>query len=303
MSIPQTYHAVLLIGFIAFGAATQVSAQGNTTSQIPTALPRAIPEDNLAYPVLLILKHGEGSGFFLNTPTTQYLVTANHVIADDETLFDDPATKKTYKPDAELKTVSYSKDMTDTHRNVLIIKLHDLQATGYLHVDLAADVAVMTIATMPAMPTDTLSQFATTVPGAQWVEIATLGTVGASVESIKTLDQVLIGNDVIMFGYPASLGLKQIPQLDPDRPLLRKGIVAGKNLQRRSLVLDCPVYFGNSGGPIFEIDREPLGTRFRLIGVVGQYVPFAESTRTFMLMNNSGYSIAAPMDAVLTLIK
>jgi hypothetical protein len=73
---------------------------------------------------------------------------------------------------------------------------------------------------------------------------------------VKTFDQVLIGNDVIMYGYPTSLGLANILQLNPDRPLLRKGIVAGKNLQQHTLILDCPIYQGNSGGPIFEIDRD-----------------------------------------------
>jgi hypothetical protein len=130
-----------------------------------------------------------------------------------------------------------------------------------------------------------------------------LGTVGVSREGAKTLDQVIVGNDVMMFGYPTSLGLQQIPEIDPFRPLLRKGIVAGKNLQRRSLVLDCPAYFGNSGGPVFEIDRGPLQTSFHLIGIVKKYVPFtATDARTFMMQTNSGYSVATPLDAVLQLI-
>jgi hypothetical protein len=33
------------------------------------------------------------------------------------------------------------------------------------------------------------------------------------------------------------------------RPLLRKDVLAGQNLQKRSLVLDCPSFPGNSGGP------------------------------------------------------
>ena len=120
---------------------------------------------------------------------------------------------------------------------------------------MTADVLVMIVGTVPAMPSSTQPQLMSPVPGVSFAEVAPLGTVGVSREGIKTLDEVIVGNDVIMYGYPTSLGLEKIAQIDPLRPLLRKGIVAGKNIQRSSLVLDCPAYFGNSGGPVFEIER------------------------------------------------
>jgi hypothetical protein len=47
---------------------------------------RAIPDDNLAYPVLLTLKGvGQGSGLYLNVNGKLYLVTAKHVIFDPKT--------------------------------------------------------------------------------------------------------------------------------------------------------------------------------------------------------------------------
>jgi S1-C subfamily serine protease len=111
----------------------------------------------------------------------------------------------------------------------------------------------------------------------------------------------------MVFGYPTSLGLQQSPQLDPLRPLLRKGIVAGTNPATRFLVLDCPVYFGNSGGPVLELDRQPFGTSLSIIGVVDQYVPFVQQagsqTIAMQVETNSGYSLAIPMDFVLELLK
>src|ERR1035437_6546772 len=42
---------------------------------------RAIPDDNLAYPVLISVGNGSsGSGFFLNTNNAVYLVTSKHVL-------------------------------------------------------------------------------------------------------------------------------------------------------------------------------------------------------------------------------
>jgi hypothetical protein len=106
-----------------------------------------------------------------------------------------------------------------------------------------------------------------------------------------------------MYGYPSSIGLSTTPQLDPDRPLLRKGIVAGKNLQKHTLVLDCPTYNGNSGGPIFEIDREFAQTKYFLIGVAEQYVPYAMGSPTINIISNSGYGIATPMDPVMKIVE
>jgi hypothetical protein len=302
MPIRQVYLYLVLIAFGCFGVVSQPVAQQNLNPQTTINSDRAIPEDNLAYPVLLILQGGgTGSGFYFNTPATQYLVTANHVIADDKRLID-PATNA-YNPDAEFRAVSYSRDMSETVRNVLIVNLHQLQTAGRLRADVTADVLVLIVGTLPAMPSNTQPQMMSPVPGVTWAEVAPLGTVGVSREGVKTLDEVIVGNDAMMYGYPTSLGLQQIPEIDPLRPLLRKGIVAGKNLQRRSLVLDCPAYFGNSGGPVFEIDRGPLQTSLRLIGVVEKYVPFtATDARTFEMRTNSGYSVATPMDAVLRLI-
>jgi len=79
--------------------------------------------------------------------------------------------------------------------------------------------------------------------------------------------------------------------------------VAGTNPQKRSIVLDCPSYPGNSGGPVVELDKEGFQTHFNVIGVVSQYVPFADSGRSFMMLSNSGYSIVTPMDFVLDLVK
>jgi hypothetical protein len=56
---------------------------------------RAIPDDNLAYPILISLKAGSvssfGSGFCLDTSNATYLVTAKHVLA--AAFVQDPVTK------------------------------------------------------------------------------------------------------------------------------------------------------------------------------------------------------------------
>jgi len=60
--------------------------------------------------------------------------------------------------------------------------------------------------------------------------------------NVKTFDQVLVGNEIVLFGYPTSLALVPNEKIDFHRPLLRKGIVAGENPAQHSIILDCPSY-------------------------------------------------------------
>jgi hypothetical protein len=133
------------------------------------------------------------------------------------------------------------------------------------------------------------------------------GLLGVALDSVKRFKDVLVGNDIVLFGYPNSIGLEKSPQFDSHRPLLRKGIVAGTDPSKPSIVLDCPSYFGNSGGPVLEVDRQVFQTRFSIIGVVSQYIPYVNSassqTSSIVIFTNSGYSVATPMDFVLELIR
>lgn len=262
---------------------------------------RILPADNLAYPVLITLKGGSGSGFYLSTPKTMYLVTAKHVLFD-------PATQ--VLRDSELELLSYSKDISDPTPYVLTVGLSTLGKDN-IAAHPTEDVAVVRIASFVANASDgekTLSM----LPGVkikEKTERTTSSLLGGEVSIVKTFDQVLIGNEVVVFGYPTSLGLQALPQIDSHRPLLRKGIVAGNNPQKHSIILDCASYPGNSGGPVLQVEPLAFGSRFYLIGVISQFVPFADvaihpqyqySSATIV---NSGYSIATPMDFVLELIK
>jgi hypothetical protein len=256
---------------------------------------RAIPDDNLAYPVLITMKTGAtGSGFYLDNGKALYLVTAKHVLFD-------PSTHRLL--DVALELLSYSRDPADSTRNLLTLDLSVLQADGNIRPHPSEDVAVVKVFTDTVNNPTSVSS----VPGVTGKEISKGGVLSVALDAIKPFEQVLTGNDVMVFGYPTSIGLQQLPNLDIHRPLLRKGIVAGTNPEKKSIILDCPSYFGNSGGPGLELDREPFRTQFRIIGVISQYVPFVDTagSKTFIMQvaSNSGYSIATPMDFVLELVK
>jgi S1-C subfamily serine protease len=256
---------------------------------------RALPDDNLAYPVLITIKNGTGSGFYVNNNNTAiYLVTAKHVLFD-------LTTGKLL--DTTVEMLSYSKDLSDTTPNSFTVDTAVLGVNNII-THPSQDIALLKIASVKSLSVNNVNQYEMFVlPGVTKHTSAKAGILSVARDTIKTFNEVLTGNEVIVLGYPTSLGLQTMPQIDSHRPLLRKGIVAGLNPQTRSIILDCPVYFGNSGGPVIEVDPEVSGHRFRIIGVINQYVPYADGGKTFFIMANSGYSVATPMDYVLELIK
>jgi hypothetical protein len=280
----------------------------------------AVPDDNLATPVLMTLKNGlTGSGFYLSTEKFVYIVTAKHVLIDEKTQkpYACALDQKTQKPlECSLELLSYSRDPADTTQNLVKVEMDILQGEGNVKPHPSEDIAVIKlfektrIADLP--PTSGSAQgpipqySLSALHGVTVASNAKLGLTYVPAQVTKTFSQVLIGNDIIVFGYPTSLGLQQLPQLDLQHPLLRKGIVAGKNPKTKSIILDSPAYFGNSGGPVLELDKSAFVTSLYIIGVVNQYVPFVDSAgaRTFAITfsSNSGYSIATPMDFVLELV-
>lgn len=257
---------------------------------------RAIPDNNLAYPVLIVPKplKQPGSGFFLNTASGTYLVTARHVLFEG-------SPRNLVAPEAEL--VTYPQDPKEAGRNVFTLDLEGMLAGGFVKVHETQDVVAVMVGKPDARGRMQL------VPGFQVTTSTPSGFLSVGTSTLKMYDEVLVANEVFVFGYPTSLGLKEMPQLDLLRPLLRRGIVAGVNPEKRSIILDCPAYPGNSGGPVLEVEMsDSLERKFSVIGVMTEFVPYVETWRNARQgvensrIENSGYSVALPMDFVLELV-
>ncbi|MFC1592663.1 serine protease [Candidatus Omnitrophota bacterium] len=252
---------------------------------------RVIPDNNLRYPIHVTLGDGsKGSGFYFRHDNRVYFVTARHVLFEkDKNNFILISTK------ADL--LSYSPDLAIDDPTEIELNLDKLNNNGLIKYDKFHDVAIVKIA-----------------ENNNYIDGVTLKTIGgaiisASTKFMKKFDEVLIGNNVYIFGYPTSLGIKQLPQIDYKRPLLRKGIIAGVNKKKQTIIIDAPTYFGNSGGPVIEAEQvDALNYRFCVIGLVSEIVPFAEEwiNKQYRFSNlqieNSGYSVVVPMDKILELM-
>jgi hypothetical protein len=260
----------------------------------------AIPPDHLALPVLITLDgDGSASGFFLNSPNYVYLVTASHVLFDGS-----PPRLKSHGA----TLLCWTKDPVTPDKVILKLDLSQLASDGLILRSKCGDAAVVRFGTRGSRNGG--DGIVTHTNHVRWLEQSSAQVQGANAGNTKGFDDVFVSNDVYLFGYPSSIGIQEMPQLDYQRPLLRKGIIAGKNPSRRTIILDCPSYYGNSGGPVVQAERLGLGkTEFKIIGIVSQFVPFKETwvnvthKMSHWEISNSGYTVVMPIDLVLDLIR
>lgn len=259
---------------------------------------RNIPDDNLAYPIMIVINTGSsGSGFLLNTGASMFVITAKHV------LFDEVANVR----GASATLTCQTRDINDNSTTIFGIDLALLQANGNIFNHATKDVAAIKLATLVPQSDGTNN----TIPlvGVTIYQHGNSQIVTVSAQnSVKKIDDVLISNDIFLYGYPSSLGLRQSPQFDYTKPLLRKGIVANVHKPFGTIILDCPVYYGNSGGPVVEVSRQGANNRHSVIGVVSQFIPYSENWKNqsnglvHTEISNSGYSVAVAMDYVFEMI-
>jgi len=258
-----------------------------------------MPAGNLVMPLLLQFDGGqEGSGFyFRDGSNSAYIVTAKHVIYDGKKFYGD-----------EFHVFGYSKGgLESTNRYHNIVNLAALQADQLVRLHPTHDIAICKIGTVV---TNASGQMVLVTQNKYFRRIDTPpgGELEVAPETVTRLKDVPIGNEVYIFGYPSSIGMQQVPQIEYEKPLLRRGIVAGRNFQAHTLILDCPVYYGNSGGPVMVVNPIGFGgSEFKVVGVVTQFVPFVDEWKntkhgyTNIYIQNSGYSVAEPMDVVVDL--
>lgn len=254
---------------------------------------RYLPDNNLSYPVLIKIGTSSGSGFIFDDNSWIYLVTAKHVL---------------FKQDgnqisSSLHLIMYGENLSIDVPAEFDLDFNLLISTSSVRKHPSADVVVIKIAKLETSPTGMMAHW---INGVVQTRNPGSSIVGVRQDTVKKFNDVLISNEAIILGYPNSLGEISSGQIDYSRPLLRKGIIAGKNKRTKTIILDCPVYFGNSGSLALEIEHLEDGLRkASAIGVVVELVPFIEKVisnaygTTNQNIENSGYSVVIPMDIIL----
>lgn len=260
----------------------------------------SLPDDPLTFPVLIVHAKGTGSGCILQLSNSVYLLTAKHVLFAEPDGTNAPAL---LSPNAAVRAYSAAGSTNVSERNVQL-NLAQLLATGEVRFSTNRDVALVRIE--ECIPTN--RSLVVLLPGVTF-STPTRGLSVRPPDVLCCLTNVGVGADVFMFGYPTSLTAPMRGMFDPTQPLLRKGIVAGINLSRRTIVVDCPAYQGNSGGPVLQVEHPALNvTSFKIIGLVSAFVPFQEEWEnktlrySHVILSNSGYTLIEPIAVALELV-
>jgi len=267
---------------------------------------RRIPQDNLAYAVLLSINEGKsfGSGFRMKAHGSNYLVTAKHVLYDrHDQLYGET-----------LVITCHSPNRAATSPLIMQVDLDKATILTSSKFDIAAVLLGRNEPIDGHDHTTSLKKLnvdvkrPTKLVGESYVSLLQPGVgeaVSVDIEATGKLNSVSLANDVYLLGYPTSLGMQQSQYYDFSKPLVRKGIVAGVDETKSTFVIDCPAYPGNSGGPVVEHCTDGY---FRVTGVVSKYIPYEtkwHSNRGDIIntdISNSGYTVCVSMDAVLSLL-
>lgn len=262
----------------------------SVTAKCGVLLP--FPVDASTYAVCITIGPSIGTGFLMEYSNSVYLVTARHVVFN----INQPGANLY---DGNLTAVGHSN--TSTNIYTIRVNMALLLASNEVRCASSHDIALIRLEDCNS--TNKLTAYP--IPGVFCTN--NINTLPGDFH--QKFDDVPSGEEVYVFGFPESIGLAEIPQLDFTAPLVRRGIIAGKNFKNHTIILDCSVYDGNSGGLVLgkEWDQN-LNISYPLIGIVTQWVPFNDTwvNANFHYQNhnlsNSGYSIAEPFDAVVDLV-
>jgi len=271
----------------------------------------SVPDKLLKIPALIVLRSGtnefSGTGFFYRTDKKLYLVTAKHVLFDkDGKLLGLHIDEKGKVSSALGFVVGYSIKPGFDDLAEMQLDLSLLEAGGHILRKKEKDVVAIEIATLVGVEHETISL--EYFKGVSTIRKADNSLYSSTKDALEKYDETIISNDIFLLGFPTSLGIPGFPQLDSLKPLVRRGIVAGKNDSIKKLVLDCFAFHGNSGGPVIEMKEKPGLIEFKIIGILTEFVPYHDVLTNRMgeavsiQDSNSGYSIAEPINVLLDLI-
>ena len=237
--------------------------------------------------VLIQAGNNSGSGFYVydSLRNNLFLVTASHVLIDPQ---------KNLPHSDSIFLISYRQNSQKDERDTLRVSIYSAYQSGMLRYQILKDVAVLKFALLRERGISYLPFVTKTTKSNTYLN-------PFEIHLSKKINELETISDIYTIGYPKSLSLNA--NFDFNRPLVRKGIIAGIDLQKLKIVADLPVYKGNSGGAVFQ--KALNNSYIYLIGMVSQFVPFEERwvNQAYGYYNlnvyNSGYSILVPMDDII----
>jgi hypothetical protein len=236
----------------------------------------SIDTNNFSFATFISINNGDyfGSGFRIVTDKYEYIITAKHVIFSQDKLLSE----------IWVKSRNYYGETYDAFDINIDLTEENVRTFGN------SDIALIILHEKFGLHINTKGHD---------ISFAELG-------DLKKFDDVRISENIYLIGFPSSLVTKD-DFYENDRPLLRYGIVAGKNVNNNTFVIDSIAYYGVSGGPIVSIDANQ---NISIIGIVSRYIPFITEWKNKYELSlirhdfyNSGYAVCERLDEIINFIE
>lgn len=216
--------------------------------------------------------YSHGTAFLIDYNHHQYLVTDYHVVHD----------RQNHRSSSLCEVVFFNQSLHYNNAAHLTIDFGILHQDRIIE-DEAKDITIYRIDGNPE--------------AVNWIK--NLGNIKGLTFSEVTLNN-LWGRHCMIYGHPTST---KRPSPFDKKPFLTNGVVSSVDEERNSFVVDSPVYYGNSGSPVF-LKRSGLS----LIGIVQNLIPFnlewhiqyEDIVRTDW--HNTGYSVCLSANVIKELI-
>ena len=221
-----------------------------------------------------------GSWFFLQKNGYDYLITARHILYDEN---------GSLRWEQMLVRPNHIWDCSE------ICWFNVRLSEDCIIQDINSDIAIINFGNIQ---NNQLSDFITEEN--KWIT-----PVSISEDKTKWVNHFMITSDIYLVWFPTSL-ISRDNLFDPTKPLVTKGIISWKNNQSNTFVVDASSYYGNSGWPIIALSEDK---KLYIIGFVSRYIPFItnwyndrEKSIIHTEISNSGYSMCIPIDSIIKLI-
>lgn len=236
----------------------------------------SIDINNFSFATFISINNGDffGSGFRLVTEKNTYIITAKHVIFNQDKLLNE----------IWVKSRNYFGEIFEAYDIVIDLTENNVKTFGN------SDIAVIILNEEFGLHVNSIGH------NISFTELVDL----------KKFEDIKISENIFLIGFPSSL-ITNDDFYENDRPLLRYGIVAGKNMNNNTFIIDSIAYYGVSGGPIVQVDAEK---KISVIGIVSRYVPFITEWKNKYELSlirqdfyNSGYAVCEGLDEIINFIQ
>lgn len=239
-----------------------------------------------------IIGNSMGSGIYIKQSNEIFFCTARHVVYNEK--ITNKIKSFSFKQ-ATARIKSYPKNSNFEIVNELLLDFRILSASKSISMNTKIDLCIILIGSINDKGILKLNK------GVK-KNTETISIYIADSAMIKQAKKVEIGEEAFVVGYPKALAKynPNSPMYNYELPLVRKGIISCMN-DYKTFVIDCAVYGGNSGGPVFVSESRiesvakggfSISNKTYLVGIVTKYIPLVNSSGVLKsVINNQNMAI------------